>query len=132
MTCLIPTHHALDKDGYPRVKYNKRNQTVVRVLWQLTYGEIQKGKMLCHTCDTPGCVNLNHIYLGGAKTNGKDKSDRHRISGSRNPNARFTDIERAQIKLLYHDYGKTQKEIAAIFNTAQSTISNIIGRHNDR
>lgn len=132
MTCITPKHHILDKDEYPRVKYNKRMQPVVRVLWNLTYGEIPKGKMLCHTCDNPGCVNLSHIYLGDVKTNGKDKSDRQRISESRNLNARFTEEQRGEIKMLYNDIGMTQKNIAEMFNTSQTTVSDIVRKQDDR
>lgn len=31
----------------------------------------------CHTCDTPQCVNPDHLYWGDAKTNADDRNTRH-------------------------------------------------------
>lgn len=43
-----------------------------RVCWILTHGEIPEGKHVLHKCDVRRCVNLNHLFLGTAKTNIED------------------------------------------------------------
>jgi hypothetical protein len=55
-----------------------------RVAYELAVGPIPEGKHICHTCDTPACVNPKHLYVGDPATNGRDRAARGR---SRN---RFT------------------------------------------
>lgn len=35
-----------------------------------------KGRIICHTCDNPPCVNPKHLYLGTYKSNNLDTSER--------------------------------------------------------
>lgn len=41
-----------------------------------------KGVVVCHKCDIPYCVNVDHLYLGTQKSNVQDmiKRGRHRYS----------------------------------------------------
>lgn len=58
----------------------------------------------CHTCDTPSCVNPNHLYWGTDADNSFDKVIRGRVKNKdgaeRKPNRRLykTDEEKLQIK----------------------------------
>lgn len=49
-----------------------------RVAWELTYGESPDGKCVLHTCDTPSCVNPNHLRLGSQLDNIKDMDTKGR------------------------------------------------------
>ncbi len=48
-----------------------------RVAWLLTHGDPGRAHVL-HDCDTPGCVNPGHLYLGGPADNMRDKVRRGR------------------------------------------------------
>ena len=61
--CVCPTHIYRDKDGYPRAKHQGRLWRLNRLIWTLSYGEIPDGKVVGHTCNNTGCINITHLYL---------------------------------------------------------------------
>lgn len=46
-----------------------RPQRAHRVSWTIYRGEIPKGLRVLHRCDTPECVNPDHLFLGTDKDN---------------------------------------------------------------
>lgn len=65
--------------GYGCFYYQGKVVRAHRWLYQHTVGEIPKGILLCHKCDTPQCVNLDHIFLGTVRDNAIDASKKGRI-----------------------------------------------------
>jgi hypothetical protein len=43
-----------------------------RLAWILTNGPIPKGQNVLHKCDTPACVNPDHLFLGTQRDNVRD------------------------------------------------------------
>lgn len=43
-----------------------------RYAWQSLRGEIPKGLCVCHTCDNPKCVRIEHLWLGSIADNTRD------------------------------------------------------------
>lgn len=43
-----------------------------RHAWALTNGPIPAKMCVCHTCDTPACINPSHLFLGTHKDNMQD------------------------------------------------------------
>lgn len=68
------THH----NGYGVFKCGRKMHIASRLCWILMNGEIQKKLFACHKCDNPICVNPNHIFLGTARDNNKDRANKGR------------------------------------------------------
>lgn len=43
-----------------------------RVAWELRFGPIPAGLIVCHACDNPICLNPDHLLLGTARANAQD------------------------------------------------------------
>ena len=65
--------------GILSVPNNNRKQVYAhRVSAMIHFGMFSIKAMVCHHCDTPACVNPNHLYIGDVRSNARDMSSRGR------------------------------------------------------
>jgi hypothetical protein len=64
--------------GLPYGKAWNGERTIVahRLMWEAAHGPIPAGLQVMHKCDTPQCVNPNHLELGTAAQNIADRDRR--------------------------------------------------------
>ena len=97
-----------------------------RIAYVLAKGDIPQGRVVRHRCDTPACVNPDHLLLGTQADNVNDAAVQGHYSGPRPGNRKLTD---AQV-----EYIRTSSEravrLAERFGVSKTTISLI--RHNKR
>lgn len=113
-----------DRDGYPR--YGEKSKIVSRLIYEKTHGKIPDGMCVCHTCDNPGCVNIEHLWLGTIRENNYDKLKKRRtIFGSKHHKTKLIESDIIHIKLLYNE-GVFQSIIAKEYDISQTTVSHIV------
>lgn len=70
---------AWDSRGRGKLGRNGKNFIVIPRLFYLFHkGEIPTGMFVCHKCDTPPCVNPDHLFLGTAQDNAVDREQKGR------------------------------------------------------
>ena len=115
-----------DKDGYGIMGIRRSSQyRAHRVAYEIFVDEIPAGMFVCHACDTPSCINPEHLFVGSAKDNMKDmwrKGRKIAPKGERHPMAKLTDLQVQQIRELRAN-GKTLLSIANQFGVTFQHVS---------
>lgn len=119
---------SVDANGYGIFKIGKRSFRAHRLAWELANGHTPGTLLVCHTCDTPWCVNPGHLFLGTPRDNYYDCLAKGRYSpkGTGNAASKLDDIGIRKIRRLYASGTWSQRAIARKFNVNQTTISAIV------
>ena len=108
--------------GYGLLGYKGKTTRAHKLAYELTYGPVPAGLHVLHKCDTPSCVNPDHLYLGTNADNVRDKVAKGRsLSRERNPSSKLTP---EQVELIRVDK-RSQRKIAKDYGVAQTTVCNI-------
>lgn len=63
---------AINSDGYGVIKVAGRMRRAHRVAWEVAFGSIPAGLQVCHSCDNPRCIRVDHLLLGTQRANIQD------------------------------------------------------------
>jgi hypothetical protein len=102
-----------------------------RFAWTIEYGEIPDGLGVCHTCDTPACVNHAHLFLGDQAANMGDASQKGRFPvrhGSHAARSKLTQEDVREIRARYVARKVSAPMLAREFGTSPSNIMLIVNR----
>lgn len=127
-SCWLWTR-ARDHRGYGIFSIASRNQVASRVAWMLTHGPIPDGLNVLHRCDTPSCVNPDHLFIGTQRDNLQDMDSKgrrgiHHPAGEKNPKAKLTSQDVQEIRQTYRRYSREfgSTALARKYGVAHSTI----------
>lgn len=101
-----------NKRGYGQIAFQRRPHLAHRISFKIHKGD--PGRLhVCHTCDNPGCVNPEHLFLGTDADNIKDMVMKDRHSG------RLTSSDVKSIR----ESGETLVALAEKYGVAVTTVS---------
>lgn len=111
--------------------------------WTIHRGEIPNGAHVLHKCDTPLCVNPDHLFIGNNLLNVADKVAKGRqarglkhseavkktaLRGERNPKHKLTESDVLEIRQLHSTGTIGFKKLGKHFGVAYQTIQGIVAR----
>ena len=117
-------------NGYGRFGLNGKTELAHRASYMLHKGDIPEGFHVCHTCDTPSCVNPDHLFLGTPKDNMQDCKKKGRMNngnpkGESNGKSKLTENDVFEIRDLLENSPYSQAKIAEIYEVYYTAISKI-------
>jgi hypothetical protein len=100
--CWLWTAHTI-RDGYGRIYVDRSRRLVLahRFSWELHKGTLDGGKHVLHRCDTPCCVNPDHLFLGTHAENMQDavkKGRKNMPKGEGHHNCKLSETEVLEIR----------------------------------
>lgn len=122
-----------DRKGYGCVNWKGKNKRAHRLSYELIYGEIPKGFLICHSCDNPLCINPKHLWAGTSKQNTLDMMSKGRgnmIKGQRlknSPLRPFAKLSEGDVRNIRKRLSSGEKAvtIAKSYNVSDRTIGDI-------
>jgi hypothetical protein len=127
--CILWPYYA-DQDGYGQLRFNGTYAKVHALACERRHGPRPPGMLALHApvvCHNPSCFNWRHLSWGTLKQNAEHKAlDGTSHAGERNPRARLTREDVAEMRARYAAGGILQRELAAEYGVAVVTASQII------
>lgn len=117
---------SLTTHGYGQLSVDLKPMGAHRVSWELHFGPIPKGFLVCHKCDNRKCVRPSHLFLGANIDNSLDALKKDRLCrGEIHGSAKLSWKDVKSIRSM-HSSGSTQTEVADLFSISQSEVSRIV------
>jgi hypothetical protein len=117
--CLLWT--AGTRGGYGRIFWRGKYLRAHREVWAAKNGQIPAGMNVCHTCDTPRCIEVEHLFLGTQPDNIADmiaKGRDRKVYGEAHHKAKLTENDVITIRAD----NRTQAAIAENYGVARSLV----------
>lgn len=125
-TCWLWVGKVSNK-GYGVVHIGQKVASAHRVSYEIEKGLISEGLEIRHTCDTPLCVNPDHLLIGTHADNMHDMVERNRSKrGEAQRVAKLTEAQVIAIRLEYKETKPTYSILAEKYNVSISAILAVV------
>lgn len=114
-------------DGYGRIGKGNSLVFVHREVFAQSNPNVEITGVIMHICDTPNCVNPNHLRHGTQADNIADmvaKGRRVTVKGSKQHDAKLTETDIPVIRMRLH-HGATYAVLARDYGVSETAIRNI-------
>jgi hypothetical protein len=124
----------LSSSGYGVIHIGRVGCFAHRVSWEIANARpIPEGMFVCHSCDTPRCVNPAHLWIGTAGDNNRDAAQKGRLRhpgfvGEENPQATISPDIVAAMRAMRRD-GAAFSQIAGRFEVSISLAHDAVRGH---
>jgi hypothetical protein len=121
-----------DTAGYGLIRRGEKRGTITthRASWIINKGPVPKGLCVLHNCpngDNRKCINPNHLWLGTADENMKDRNSKNRqAKGEKIGNSKLTEDAINEIRALSKII--SGRKIAKLFSVGKTTIQEVLKR----
>ena len=121
---------AMYRRGYGVFRLNGKNLRAHKFSFEQQHGPIPAGMFVCHHCDTPRCVNPEHLFLGTPADNVRDMmaKGRARFTGPTQPRkherhhfAKLSELSVQRLRIVGR--ALTQERLAALLGMSKQAIS---------
>lgn len=110
-------------NGYGHFSYNGKKVPAHRAAYMLfVRPDIPNGMDVCHACDTRGCVNPDHLFLGTRADNMADMKAKGRGYGGQRKHLREHQVQEIKTRLAS---GHSPRQISASMGVGYWTITAI-------
>lgn len=127
----------LVRHGYGQISLGGRHPkraAAHRASWEIANGPVPDGLWVLHHCDNPPCVRPDHLFLGTAKDNSRDRDIKGRGKmpvgvgqpGELHPSARLTESQVLEIRRRYAEGSISQRRLADEYGIHQTHVSDIV------
>lgn len=121
----------LSPKGYGDSTYKGWSTTAHRVAYFLAKGPIPDGHVVMHKCDVRSCCNPEHLEAGTQAQNladmrAKGRAGDCRLFGEKHGRCKVSDIDVAEIRLLYKETRISQAALAKKYGIGQTQVGRIV------
>jgi hypothetical protein len=102
-----------------------------RVSYLINKGPIPNGMCVCHKCDTPACVNPEHLFLGTQLDNIKDRVKKNRSGSARGSSHGHSIFTEEIVMQIFDERISSNSSYAALakkYNCSRSAIAHVLKR----
>jgi len=98
--------------GYGAFRLDGHRLNASRAAWILAHGPLRRDVHVCHRCDNPPCVRLDHLFVGSAADNQRDARSKWRGTfGETHPNAVLSG---EQVRLVRDLFQETRPDLVPL------------------